>query len=84
MPEQYVIAFDSTQQAIRAEMLLEYADIEIDTLPTPKEITAGCALSIGFEGNEELARVQGIIHHERVEIRGIFLKQNDGYVMVTE
>lgn len=25
-----LIAFDSTQQALRAEMLLEYADIEID------------------------------------------------------
>ncbi|MGV2805780.1 DUF3343 domain-containing protein, partial [Clostridium perfringens] len=35
-----LIAFDSTQQALRAEMLLEYADIEIDLFPTPKEITA--------------------------------------------
>ena len=31
-----LIAFDSTQQALRAEMLLEYADIEIDMCPTPK------------------------------------------------
>lgn len=77
----YLIAFDSTQQAIRTEMLLEYADIEIDTRPTPKEITAGCALSIGFEG-EDLQRVKTIIREERVEIRGIYLKKEDGYVTI--
>ena len=64
-----VIAFDSTQQALRAEMLLEYADIEIDLFPTPKEITAGCALSIQFP--EALKEVQEIIRQEQVEIRGI-------------
>ncbi|WP_309123359.1 DUF3343 domain-containing protein [Paenibacillus sp.] len=78
MPEQYVIAFDSTQQAIRTEMLLEYADIEIDTLPTPKEITAGCALSIGF-GGADLERVKTILREERVEVRGIYLKIESGY-----
>lgn len=79
MTEQYIIAFDSTQQAIRTEMLLEYADIEIDTLPTPKEITAGCALSISFEGEGNLGSVRHIIVEERVEIRGIYLKGSDGY-----
>lgn len=66
-----VIAFDSTQQALRAEMLLEYADIEIDTFPTPKTITAGCALSIRFP-SEQLMLVKQIILAEQVVIRGIF------------
>lgn len=66
-----LIAFDSTQQALRAEMLLEYADIEIDLFPTPKEITAGCALSIQFPP-DALNEVQDIIRREQVEIRGIF------------
>ena len=47
-----LMAFDSTQQALRAEMLLEYAKIEIDIQPTPKEITAGCAISIGFDDDD--------------------------------
>ncbi len=79
MSAQYLIAFDSTQQALRTEMLLEYANIEIDTLPTPKEITAGCALSIGFE-ECDLEQVQRIIRSEQVEIRGIYLKNENGYV----
>lgn len=66
-----LIAFDSTQQALRAEMLLEYADIEIDICPTPKEITAGCALSIHFP-EEDLITVKEVIVQENVEVRGIF------------
>lgn len=78
-----LLAFDSTQQALRAEMLLEYADIEIDIRPTPKEITAGCALSIEFPG-ADLVRVQEIIESESVEIRGIYFKKEDGYGTIVE
>ncbi|MFD0716166.1 DUF3343 domain-containing protein [Paenibacillus sp. GCM10027626] len=78
-----LIAFDSTQQALRAEMLLEYADIEIDTRPTPKEITAGCALSIEFP-DDDLQQVGGIIISENVEVRGIFQASAEGgYELVT-
>ncbi|MCM3702576.1 DUF3343 domain-containing protein [Paenibacillus macerans] len=73
-----VLAFDSTQQALRAEMLLEYAEIDIDLCPTPKEITAGCALSIRFP-SEDLERVKEIIRSETVEIRGIYSPQPMGY-----
>ena len=75
----YLIAFDSTQQAIRTEMLLDYADIEIDTLPTPKQVTAGCALSIAFP-QAEIAQVVSILVGERVEIRGIFEPIAEDYV----
>lgn len=78
-----LIAFDSTQQALRAEMLLEYADIEIDIRPTPKQITAGCALSIEFP-EEELERVKTIIREERVEIRGIFRKIDERYDLLPQ
>ncbi|QMV42179.1 DUF3343 domain-containing protein [Cohnella cholangitidis] len=74
----HLIAFDSTQQALRAEMLLEYAYIEIDICPTPKEITAGCALSIAFPSSD-LVQVKQIIVSEKVEIRGMFEKTFDGY-----
>jgi hypothetical protein len=74
-----LIAFDSTQQALRAEMLLEYADIEIDICPTPKEITAGCALSLEFP-SKDMEQVQSIIVSEQVEIRGLFFKKDGKYV----
>ncbi|URN95936.1 MAG: DUF3343 domain-containing protein [Candidatus Pristimantibacillus lignocellulolyticus] len=77
-----LIAFDSTQQALRAEMLLEYADIEIDICPTPKAITAGCALSIHFP-QEDLNTVQQIIVQESVEVRGIFEKNDQDYKLIS-
>ena len=73
-----LIAFDSTQQALRTEMLLEYADIEIDIRPTPKQITAGCALSIDFPDGD-LEEVRRILVEQSVEIRGIFRQTSDGY-----
>jgi hypothetical protein len=72
-------AFDSTQQALRAEMLFEYAGIEIDIRPTPKEITAGCAISIEFP-DEHLPEILEIIRQEHVEIRGIYIFTEQGYV----
>ncbi|WP_179232898.1 DUF3343 domain-containing protein [Paenibacillus rigui] len=75
------MAFDSTQQALRAEMLLEYADIENDMCPTPKDITAGCALSLEFP-EEALEEVKLIVLEERVEIRGIYFKKKDRYVNI--
>lgn len=77
-----LIAFDSTQQALRAEMLLEYADVDIDICPTPKEITAGCALSIEF-AVEDLSQVRQIIFSEQVQIRGLFKKTCTGYEEIT-
>ena len=76
-----LIAFDSTQQALRTEMLLEFLDIEIDICPTPKEITAGCALSIHFPA-QEVESVKKTIRDEQVEIRGIFRQQEHEYVLV--
>lgn len=73
-----LIAFDSTQQALRAEMLLEYADIEIDIRPTPKEITAGCALSIEFP-EPDFPLAKEVIEGQQVEIRGFFRKFDNGY-----
>ncbi len=76
-----LIAFDSTQQALRAEMLLEYAEIEIDICPTPKEITAGCALSIHFP-EADLVMVKDVIVQENVEVRGIFKPVENGYEQI--
>lgn len=81
MEQMMLIAFDSTQQALRAEMLLEYAGIEIDTRPTPKEITAGCALSIEF-AEMYMNEVRRMIMDEQIETRGIYAKTSEGYVII--
>jgi Protein of unknown function (DUF3343) len=83
MENELVMSFDSTQQALRAEMLLEYHDIEIDIRPTPKAITAGCALSIGFQ-SEDVEQVMRIVISERVEIKGIFKAVEERYEQIIQ
>lgn len=78
-----LIAFDSTQQALRAEMLLEYADIDIDTRPTPKEITAGCALSIEFP-MPDYSQAKTIMVEQQVIVRGYFRQFSDCYREIDE
>lgn len=79
MEDWLVMAFDSTQHALRSEMLMEYLELEFDLFPTPKEITAGCALSIQFP-QELLAQVVKMVKDEKVEIRGIFTREEGNYM----
>ena len=48
MNEMYIVSFNSTHHAIRLGKLLEEATIRATTLPTPREITASCGISIRF------------------------------------
>ena len=68
---EFVMAFDSSQQALRTEMLLEQKAIMFEMIPTPSEITAGCALSLSFSV-QEVDRIMEIVKAEHIEIRGVF------------
>jgi len=83
MEESLLLSFHSTQQALRAELLLEYAGVDIDIRPTPKDITAGCAMSIAFPAGD-LAKVRRIIAEERVEIDGIYCLRDGIHVRMED
>jgi hypothetical protein len=74
-----LICFDSTHHAIHCEMVLDDAGIESDTLPTPKVIAAGCALSIAIAAHDEWF-VRDILAVHRVHIFGLFYRDGDVYV----
>ena len=48
MNEMYIVSFNSTHHAIRLDKLLTEASVRATTLPTPREITASCGISIRF------------------------------------
>lgn len=81
--ETVLIAFDSTQQALRAEMLLGYAAIYIGTRPTPKEITAGCALSIEFP-LRAYSQAREVMESQQVIVRGYFRLFSENYLEIDE
>lgn len=74
----YVISFDSTHHAIKAEKLLKEQNLSIKMMPTPREITASCGLSIRFE-SENLLEVEDIINKEKLAVKGKYkMERKDG------
>ncbi|MTI46213.1 DUF3343 domain-containing protein [Sporosalibacterium faouarense] len=70
--EQYcVITFNSTHHAIKGEKVLNEKGLDIRTIPTPREITASCGLSIRF-ATEDLEKVRKIIGDIALDIKGIY------------
>lgn len=67
----YVIAFDSTHYAIQGEKILKNRDIDIKVIPTPREITASCGLSIRFNP-EFFEQIKNILEEASLSIRGIY------------
>ena len=66
-----LIAFDSVHQAIRAEQLLLKADVSVEMVPTPREISASCGQSVRFPGGAA-AVVLELLERENIAFRGIY------------
>ena len=64
-------------------MILEYLNIDIDTCPTPKQITAKCAISIRFDG-QHLQKVNEMIHDEQIAIQGIYFINEGVYIKISK
>ncbi|PAB58468.1 DUF3343 domain-containing protein [Anaeromicrobium sediminis] len=60
--EFYVLAFDSTHYAINTEKKLK-EHLKIETIPTPREISTSCGLSIKF-GVELLDKVMELVKED--------------------
>lgn len=66
-----VVTFQSTHHAIRGEKYFKEANLVIKTIPTPREITASCGLSIRFE-IDKIDVVKDIIEKQELAIEGIY------------
>lgn len=68
-----LIVFESIHQAIRAEQLLLRAGLQVELVPTPREISASCGQSIRYlEVDSEI--IQGLLERENVRFQGIYSK----------
>jgi hypothetical protein len=78
MAQYWLVAFDSTHHALRAEAELEGAGFDVDIRPTPKSVTAGCALAIDFYPND-FASVKQLLEQKEVVVRGYFQPVGETY-----
>ena len=79
MNEMYIVSFNSTHHAIRTDKILSQSGVTSTTLPTPREITASCGISIRFLFND-IEKVSEISKENDIEYKGIFKiqKLSDG------
>jgi hypothetical protein len=53
----YLVSFNSTAQAIKAEKFLLETEIKIKIRPLPNEISSGCGISIIFDDLEGVKKL---------------------------
>ena len=71
-----LLIFNSTQQALLAESLLEERGIEIDIVALPKEFTSDCGLAIQFDSKERDI-VESLLEDGRLDFKAIIETRND-------
>lgn len=66
-----VITFSTTSQALKAEKVLQQKKAEFVMIPTPREVSASCGLSVKvyLDGIEEIC---SILRREKVDISGVY------------
>lgn len=71
MNEMYIVSFNSTHHAMRLDKLLDEESLRATTLPTPREITASCGISIRFL-YEDIEKIKSILNENNIEYKGIY------------
>lgn len=71
MNEMFIVSFNSTHHAIRSDKLFGEKGITCTTLPTPREITASCGISIRFL-HKDIEDIKVILEGNRIEYKGIY------------
>lgn len=70
--EEYgIITFNSTHHAISGEKVFKNNEIPFKTIPTPREITLSCGLSILFS-IEDIEKVKELHADEVLSIKGVY------------
>lgn len=84
MSEMYIISFNSTHQAIKCDKIFKKDEMDYTVLPTPREITQSCGISIKFQ-IEDMEKINNIINENQIEYKGIFkIFKKDGKKQVEE
>ena len=71
MNEMYIVAFNSTHHAIRTDKVLNEKDLKVTTLPTPREISSSCGISVRFL-KEDMDVVVESLKENEILYNGIF------------
>jgi hypothetical protein len=67
-----IISFESTNFAMQTEAYLKNIEIKMQIMPTPREITLSCGLSIKTSV-DNLTKIRELVDKEIIKIKGIYM-----------
>lgn len=71
MEEYGLTTFKSTQFALQAESVLKEEGLIFKTIPTPREVSHSCGLSLLF-AIDDLEIIEGLIEEAKIDIDGLY------------
>lgn len=79
--QQWLLVFDSTHHAMAAESRMKEAQLEgvtFQTIPTPRQITASCGLSLLFQGTVDTGLILKVLKSHDIEWAGLYRRETQG------
>lgn len=76
MNEFIIITFESTNFAIQSEATLKNLGLSIQIIPTPREITLSCGISI-LTAKENLHKVDELVEANKIRIKEVYLYKKE-------
>lgn len=77
MDEFLVVTFDSTNYAMQTEAALKTLEIKNQIIPTPREITLSCGLSIRTPF-ENFDKIVDLIEQEKIRNKSLYKMKGSG------
>ena len=73
---EYVITFNTTNHAIKAEQCLLHQGLRVGVLPLPTQIKAGCGISLRVSP-DEITQAKEILVINNINDFGLFMRSMD-------
>ena len=71
MEENIIISFESTNYAMQTEAYLKNEGVSLQIMPTPREITLSCGLSIKTHV-DNLNIIKSLVDKNKIKVKGIY------------
>lgn len=72
-----IITFESANFAMQTEAFLKNEEISLQIMPTPREITLSCGLSIKTPV-DNLDKIQGFVDEKKIRVKGLYRLMMEG------
>ena len=81
MEQIYLLVFNNTQGAIKAEAYLRANSVKVTIMPTPTQITRSCGISL-IVSKEQIEAVEVLLVNGEIDYKGFYERKNREYFRV--